>query len=1026
MRMSWVLLLVAVLGFGCNCQPPTPGRDGGDEIDAGMDAGIVPDAGNTELDSGVTDAGPPPELKVLTLLPPRGASAGGTPVLVGGSGFLRDFAPTGTQAKPLTTLRIGGNQVQDFQIIDDNTIEVRTPPGLVGPASVSIRNPNGSFVCNDCFTYFDELTVTSLSPTSGPLAGGNEVTLLGQGFTAESQVLFGSYAAVQATVVSTSEMKVVVPRGAAAEAVDVVVYNTNGLSTQRRAYAYVASAKIQSVSPLTSLLAGGVSVTLRGVGLSPVTAVRFGANEATSVVVVSDTEVTATAPAATAAGTVDVTAVTSGGSIVAQRAFAYVDEAGGFAAFELIPHVIRPGGTATLVGQALDQGTLEVSIGGVPAIVGTRTFSTATLTVPAQGSAPRRSSVVATGIGTATLTDAATWGVTLAHAAPNSGPAVGGSPVSIVGTNIPPSVAVYIGASAATGVTVQSDTQVDAVTPRGSGGIASAVIVEDTQDADNEAVLPDGFTFLEPLTMGRVQPARGAVAGGTLVTVFGSGFGPSTVVKFGVYNAKDLKFVDSHTITCRTPKGAPGTVDVTVQRLTESDTVAGGFSYFDPRSVSGGLSGGPLVGTLNITVLDSTDGAYGAPVPGATVVLGLDSATPFQGTTDQRGQITFSDTALVKAQTVTAFKDFYESVTVTGVNAENLTVFMAKTGGGEPSSAMPPPPPPPSIISGRVAGFKSPRPLMTGEKLEARVYVAQTNLQAGPPFRNGPDKSAEKWRVIKDGGEYLVYTGAGLRAVYAILGIAKGDSLFTPVAMGITRGITTSPEISATGKDIAIDIPLDVTVPVTIDSPLSFGGALATNSVYAWLELGAEGFVPNANNWNPGAVSSRSTSLSFPNFPRLDGTNFIFLNESKGTENYPRSYYFRRQPGELTAGVTIGPLLPAPELIPLPTPWTGTISWTMAPGAVPDLHNVVILRPTFTGNVTVWSMVLPGTENRVVVPQAAVDKLNREEAGASLFVAILSSRSPKFAYNQWTYETLAGIDWSSYTIAVSNSFTPTP
>ena len=56
---------------------------------------------------------------------------------------------------------------------------------------------------------------------------------------------------------------------------------------------------------------------------------------------------------------------------------------------------------------------------------------------------------------------------------------------------------------------------------------------------------------------------------------------------------------------------------------------------------------------LNVTVLDSTNGSYGAPVPLATVLLGVDSATPFQGTTDARGQVTFSDPSLVKAQTVT-------------------------------------------------------------------------------------------------------------------------------------------------------------------------------------------------------------------------------------------------------------------------------------------------------------------------------------------------------------------------------------
>ena len=446
-----------------------------------------------------------------------------------------------------------------------------------------------------------------------------------------------------------------------------------------------------------------------------------------------------------------------------------------------------------------------------------------------------------------------------------------------MGSALPAGVDINVGTFAATAVTVASETSAQLTTPAGSGGAPSDVWVRETADVENEALLAGGFTFLEPLSIGRVQPERGAIAGNTLVTVLGSGFGDSMVVKFGTFAAKDLKFVDSHTITCRTPKGSVGVVDVKVERLTESDVLPGGFSYFDPRSISGGLSGGPLVGTLNITVLDSTQGSYGAPVPGAQVLLGLDPTTPFQGFTDQRGQITFSDPSLVKAETITVIKDFYESATVTGVNAENLTVFIARTGGGEPGSGFPPPGPPPSTIAGRVTGFKSPRPLVAGESLEARVFVAQTSLYSGPPFGNPPDKSREKWRIVQDGADYLVYTGAGLRAVYAILGISRqSNQSFTPIAMGIKRGITTSPDNPATGKDIIIDMQLDVSVPVTIDSPLTFDGPLGPepgfNSLYAWLELGAEGFVPNPNNWKTGTaaattVSSAGANLTFPKLP---------------------------------------------------------------------------------------------------------------------------------------------------------------
>jgi hypothetical protein len=116
-------------------------------------------------------------------------------------------------------------------------------------------------------------------------------------------------------------------------------------------------------------------------------------------------------------------------------------------------------------------------------------------------------------------------------------------------------------------------------------------------------------------------------------------------------------------------------------------------------------------------------------------------------------------------------------------------------------------------------------------------------------------------------------------------------------------------------------------------------------------------------------------------------------------------------------------MLPTPRLTAPTTQFTGTISWAVDPGPSPDIHQVQILKPTLFGMVTLWSMVLPGSERQVVVPQSAVNKLRAEEQGP-LFVVVYSSRSPKFSYSQWTYDTLSGVTWSSFTVAVSQDFVP--
>jgi hypothetical protein len=70
---------------------------------------------------------------------------------------------------------------------------------------------------------------------------------------------------------------------------------------------------VTGVIPNTGTTAGGTSVTITGTNFTGATAVTFGGTAATNVVVVNDTQITATSPAH-AAGAVDVTVTTSGGT----------------------------------------------------------------------------------------------------------------------------------------------------------------------------------------------------------------------------------------------------------------------------------------------------------------------------------------------------------------------------------------------------------------------------------------------------------------------------------------------------------------------------------------------------------------------------------------------------------------------------------------------------------------------------------------------------------------------------------------
>ncbi len=83
-----------------------------------------------------------------------------------------------------------------------------------------------------------------------------------------------------------------------------------------------------------------------------------------------------------------------------------------------------------------------------------------------------------------------------------------------------------------------------------------------------------------------VIPAIGSAGGGTLVTLFGTGFLPTSsaqnAVTFGTSPATEVITLDDGTITCRTPAGTPGEiVDVTIENLAGSSTLTAGFTYSD-------------------------------------------------------------------------------------------------------------------------------------------------------------------------------------------------------------------------------------------------------------------------------------------------------------------------------------------------------------------------------------------------------------------------------------------------------------
>ena len=90
---------------------------------------------------------------------------------------------------------------------------------------------------------------------------------------------------------------------------------------------------------------------------------------------------------------------------------------------------------------------------------------------------------------------------------------------------------------------------------------------------------PPTYVAPAPSVLTTVAPATGGVAGGTAVTLTGTGFGEATGVTFGGVAATGFLVNSATQITCITPAHAAGAVDVVVLDPTGNGTKTNGFTY---------------------------------------------------------------------------------------------------------------------------------------------------------------------------------------------------------------------------------------------------------------------------------------------------------------------------------------------------------------------------------------------------------------------------------------------------------------
>ena len=680
-------------------------------------------------------------------------------------------------------------------------------------------------------------SVTALSPIAGPPGGGTLVTITGTNFTGASAVTFGTLAATGYTVVSPTSITATSPGGSAGS---VAVTVTTGIGTSATGtatqFTYETGPTVSTLSPIAGLPTGGAAVTITGTNFTGATAVDFGTTAATNVVVVSSILITATSPAETA-GMVDVTVVVP----PATSATSLADEF----TFEPVPTVSAvspiaglPTGATTVVltGTNFIDAT-GVSFGTAAATSYTVTSATSITATSPPGTAGTVDVTVATPAGqSATGTaDEFTYEAapSVTAVSPVAGVPTGGASVAIAGAGFTGVSAVKFGAVAAAGYTVNSTSQITATSPVQSAGVVDVTVTTPAGTSAHSAA--DQFSYEAVPSVSAISPMAGLAAGGSTVTINGTGFNDASAVDFGATNGAANYTVSSSTqITATSPPGTAGTVDVLVTTPIETSVAvaADQFTYESVPVVSSvSPVAGPTTGTTSVAIggsnfTDASAVRFGA----ATATFTFNSSTSITATSPagSAGKVDVTVTTPIGTSATSAADQFaYETVpsvsavspvaglvsggtevTITGADFTDVTAVDFGTGAATDYT----------VTSGTSITATSP----AGSAGTVDVTVS---TPVGSSVTSGADKftyeavpsvtAVGPVAGLLGGGTTVVITGTNFNAA---TGVSFGSVAATGYAVNSATQITaTSPSEPAGTVDVTVTTPVGTSATSAAD-----------------------------------------------------------------------------------------------------------------------------------------------------------------------------------------------------------------
>ncbi|HTW41037.1 MAG TPA: IPT/TIG domain-containing protein [Solirubrobacteraceae bacterium] len=376
--------------------------------------------------------------------------------------------------------------------------------------------------------------------------------------------------------------------------VRVIAENAGGggrAESESTAPVTVGSPLIERVTPDSGPPGGGTIVVISGQNLGEASAVEFGFWPATSFES-TPTSITAVVPPGTT-GTVSVTVTTRhGGASASSEAdlFSYVP-APNITAVQPAKGSPAGGGTVTISGEGLGEAT-TVSFGQEPATSFTVLSPSSIEAVAPAGAAGTVELSVTTPSGTSARSahDGYTYvgPPTVTRVEPDEGATAGGQVVTISGEWLEEASTVSFGGQPGT-IKADSATTITAEAPPGGAGTTNVTVT--TPYGTSATGGHDSFTYVAPPVVSKVEPAKGAVAGGTTTTIAGEGFGgvgEVTNVSFAGKSA-EIESYSATSLVVKAPAGT-GTADITVTTRYGGTSATGEhdrFTYVGLPVISG-------------------------------------------------------------------------------------------------------------------------------------------------------------------------------------------------------------------------------------------------------------------------------------------------------------------------------------------------------------------------------------------------------------------------------------------------------